>query len=63
MNSYPNGKIVLPISNLTLRLEAANVLYIGGPIGDRAIVFLSTGVGEYMIYQYLDESSGRWLTA
>jgi len=63
VNSYPKGKIVLPIGDLTLRLEASNVLYIGGPIGDRAIVFLSTGVGEYMIYQYLDESSGRWLTA
>jgi len=63
VNSYPNGKIVLPISNFTLRLEAMNVLYIGGPIGDRAIVFLPTNVGEYMIYQYLGESSGRWLTA
>jgi len=63
VNSYPNGKIVLPMSNFTLRLEAMNVLYIGGPIGDRAIVFLPTNVGEYMIYQYLGESSGRWLTA
>ena len=63
VNSYPKGKIVLPIGDLTLRLEASNVLYIGGPIGDRAIVFLSTGPGEYMIYQYLNASSGRWLTA
>jgi len=63
VNSYPNGKIVLPLSDFTLRLEATNVLYIGGPIGDRAIVFMSTGLGDYMVYQYLDESSGRWLTA
>jgi hypothetical protein len=61
VNSYPNGKIVLPIGNFTMRLEASNVLYIGGPIGDRAMVFRSTGLGEYMIYQYLDASSGRWL--
>ena len=63
VNSYPNGKIVLPVSNFTLRLEASNVIYIGGPIGDRAIVFLSTGWGEYMIYQHLGESSGHSLTA
>jgi hypothetical protein len=51
------------MSNFTLRLEAMNVLYIGGPIGDRAIVFTPTDLGEYMIYHYLDASSGRWLTA
>ena len=51
VNSYPEGNIVLLVSNLTLTLEAASVFYIGGPVGDRAILFSSSGAGNFIVYQ------------
>ena len=50
VNDYPNGKVVLPESNYTFKIEAANVFYIGGPSGDRAVVFFTSYMGERTVY-------------
>ena len=45
VNDFPHGKIVLPASNYTWVLESADVIYIGGPVSDRAVMFTISGVG------------------
>jgi hypothetical protein len=39
VNDFPYGKVVLPMDNYTWALRSADVLYIGGPSTDRAILF------------------------
>ena len=51
VNDYPNGKILLPESNYTYKIEAANIFYIGGPSGDRAVMFFTSYMGEVTIYR------------
>jgi len=45
VNDYPNGRFVLAESTLQLALESSNVLYLGGPLEDQIIVFLSSDIG------------------
>jgi hypothetical protein len=50
VNAFPNGEVVLSVSNYTWTLETANVFYIGGPVTDRAIIFTISGFGISATY-------------
>jgi len=39
VNNYPMGLLVIPESNFTAALDASDVFYVGGPIGDQTILF------------------------
>ena len=46
VNDYPAGLVVIPWSNFTMTLDAANVLYLGGSLRDQAVVFTGSEVGQ-----------------
>ena len=52
VNDYPHGTYVLPSSNYTLTLAAANVFYLGGPANDRAIIFIHSEFGSATLYRH-----------
>jgi len=46
VNAYPEGNVVVPEPEYTRVQLVANVLYIGGPPDDRAIIFVGSGIGQ-----------------
>jgi hypothetical protein len=50
VNDFPYGTVVLPVTNCTWILEASNVIYCGGPVTDRSIMFITTSVGSMIVY-------------
>ncbi|MBN1677631.1 MAG: hypothetical protein JW880_03755 [Candidatus Thermoplasmatota archaeon] len=50
VNDFPRGLAVVPETNYSLTLKAANVFYIGGPADDRMLVFLASGIGQFYTY-------------
>jgi hypothetical protein len=50
VNDFPHGEIILPASNYAWTLEAANVIYCGGPASDRAVMFVFSFVGSSIVY-------------
>jgi hypothetical protein len=50
VNVFPYGKVKLPENNYTWILESANVFYIGGPENDRAIMFMISPWGAFVVY-------------
>jgi len=46
VNDYPRGHPVLNSTYVSQLLHGSDVLYIGGPSGDHAIVFCASGVGQ-----------------
>ncbi len=52
VNDYPRGTVVIPSWNYTRTTSAADVVFIGGPVGDRIQIFTASGLGAYFIYGY-----------
>ena len=52
VNAYPDGLVVIPIFNLTQLADASNVVYVGGPEGDRLQLFISTITGRGVVFPY-----------
>jgi len=50
VNDYPNGKLVLSVERYTQASEAADVFYVGGPSGDRIVMFLVSYVGSNTVF-------------
>ena len=46
VNAYPEGTIIVPKAEYEKVQLAANVLYIGGPVDNRAIMFVGSRIGQ-----------------
>jgi hypothetical protein len=52
VNNFPGGKVVFAEDSYALRLAAANVVYVGGPVTDRAVIFTTSVLGAAQTYHY-----------
>jgi hypothetical protein len=50
VNNYPYGRLVLSVTSYNMTLEAADVLYIAGPMSDQLVVFSASLMGWNTIY-------------
>ena len=50
VNDYPNGLYVTPMLNYTLTLLSSNVFYVGGPLDDKASLFIVSEYGYIAVY-------------
>ena len=48
VNDFPRGLVVVPLSNFTTTLDAADVVYVGGPSNSRLIMAFGSTIGPYM---------------
>ncbi len=56
VNAFPNGHPLIPISNYTNLIRASDVLYIGGPQGDRITIMSASDIGWVATYPQLASS-------
>jgi len=50
VNAYPKGKVIIPKSNYTAIIDAADVVYVGGPLGNSATVFVGSQIGQTALF-------------
>jgi len=53
VNFYPKGTVRIPISNYTQTTDAADLVYLGGPVADQAVIFIGSEMGQSIIYRTL----------
>jgi hypothetical protein len=51
VNDYPRGEVVIPYGSYSRTIRAADVFFIGGPVGDRLQMFTASGLGDYIVYR------------
>lgn len=49
VSDYPRGLVVVPLANSTRMVDASDIMYVGGPRGDRITMLATSNIGHWVV--------------